>query len=210
MKLIALTIFILCIATMSFGQLLNKETFLNEVINDFVDSTFPVFYMKREAMQLNCRKICFNSSNRMSTVCSPEDKMLFDTLRFITISDSLWNIKMILRARVPISEDEATSISRGHTGIIWSKEYAYRERGDGSLPSEGFIKWPAADYIGNNSWGRTLYQFSSPLFDSSNQFAIFSCIRKPISGWGCSGSFKSGYYLYQRVNGHWKKRYYFN
>jgi hypothetical protein len=88
--------------------------------------------------------------------------------------------------------------------MAFSPHYVHTETEDGQILTNGYLRWPHRDWIRNEPYGRRLYVFHQPLFDSSYNYAIFSM--EILGGsYGCFGASMNPYYLYQKVDGHWKK-----
>ena len=193
-KWILLTLFL--VPSVCFGQGFNKEDFLNAVINDFVDSTWPVFYLKREAPITKIPRFEFVVNDSLGWVhdsifmavrgynkrlLGAQDSLnkFYNSIIFEPIdSRTIWDARRIHRARFPKS-DEEHRIKIGYRSspeTSWSSHQVHSERDDGTVVADGFLRFHDADTLTSKAYGSKLYYFYQPLFDEGHNYAVIRSI----------------------------------
>jgi hypothetical protein len=189
------------LTTNSFAQTTDtKEQFFNSVYKIFVDSSFSTFYLSNELSRLYIDK--YNQEQVRIDFGKFIPDSLLKQIIWKSSRDTItqkWQCNNLTEKARCISSDSISKItgeSTTYTIIIkekWTerKKEKEKEKQINKQQKERVIK-PMKD--------RILYFFSRPIFSDDQRFVIIAI------GYGCGSLCGHGCtYLFEKVNGKWKK-----
>ena len=182
------TILLLIFSTPIFCQSIDKETFINQVYQKLVDTSFPYYLLAEHAYKLNSNNLIFIRKIPDSIKIEMEQNYLRDTL------SHFWKYEQLEKAKRV--EKDSIGIITGSTLRIyslnsWSKRRKKREeKKQLDAQYENRERMPIYD--------KRVYFFSNPVFDNKQQFAIihmsYGC--GLTCGYGCT-------YLFELIEAKW-------
>jgi hypothetical protein len=177
------------------GQVVPKETIVDEVYRNFIDSTFTSYYVLETCEKFKLSSDDWNNIRTRLRYVVPANsldeiiaKSQVDTLPLKWTQPALANV---IKCASPVEASNIIGRQFSDTSKLTKKEIEDQKKTWTALPR----------------FKKTVYIFSRPIFDKKGQFAFIKMgsqegIITPSGGW--SVEYRSCIFLLKSIKGHWR------